>query len=224
VLGPVPDVLASHPAGSGPRPTRRRVRVLGGVGAAAAVAAAALLVPPWLAGPAPADAGAEQAPLTLRAGPVVIPRRDAPPVQGRVRGGVHVEVVNTGRRAVLVTSAALVPGTWQVDVVQDGDNAVHPERGGRFLRPGWSAVLVLHRLVDCTGAADHGPVPTRLVVRAELDDRRVSRTIDVGPAQRTYAGGLDDLLSAPEVFCAPAGGPGTVGDPGAAFLDLADPQ
>lgn len=222
---PVADVLHSGAEGPPWRPTRRQVRSAAGALAGAGLAAAALLVPPWLAGPAPAGAGAQTLPLVLRDGTVVL-RRDAAPEQGRVRGGVHVEVQNAGRRALRLTSAALVPGQWAVSVVEDAGDAAEPSGEGRFLRPGWSAVLVLHRLVDCTPGAEHGHAPTRLVLEADVDGRRLSRAIDVGPGSSGYRGGLDDALGAPAAFCAVSASSGpaaTTGDPGQDFVRLIDP-
>jgi hypothetical protein len=106
--------------------------------------------------------------------------------------GLHVELLNTGRTAVELRSVALVPGRWQVEVVDRHE-----------LRPGWSAVLDLQREVDCGAAAgdDDGPAPRELVVLVAVGGREQVRAVDVGPAQAAYGGRLDDVLGSPRDAC-----------------------
>lgn len=196
-----PDVIAggSEPSGA-PSP-----RLVVGTAVLVLLLAGAVLLRPAgpSGGPAPT---ADPVRFALHPRSVVVPRH-VPPADGRAAvAGLHLELVNTGEAAVVLSAVRLVPGSWQVQVVD------RPQ-----LRPGWSAVLDLRREVDCAPATDHGPVPTELVVEAEVEvgGRRVVRTVDVGPEQDAYEGRLDDVLGDPGHACdLEAAGPlaGPIGD------------
>ena len=187
---PIPDVLCSgSDEGSWRDPGRRRL-LTGGLALAVGLAAAASLVP--REGP---SAGTDEVRLALHPRAVVVPRH-VPLSSGRPAvAGVHVEVINQGRRPVVLTSAALVPGTWQVSVIDR-----------TRLEPGWSAVLALQREVDCARGADLGAVPRELVLEVEADGESLVGHVDVGPAQLAYGGQLDDVLRSPRDACAPEAG------------------
>ena len=199
---PLDDVLTGgRDAPDWPPTTGRRT-------VAVAVAGAVLLTGAVLAQRAASDGPAAPAPpeLVLREGSALIPRqRPGPP--GLLHTGLQLEVVNAGALPVLLVGAELVPGAWVVDVVDDADTRVRSGRG-RHLRPGWNATLVVHRLVDCAAGAGRDPAPQALVLRLEVDGRRVQERIDVGAEQRAYDGRLDDALGRPEAACAGAPDPG----------------
>ena len=210
---PLADVLVSGADEPAWRPSRAQQ-----LAAAALVLAGvvALAVPGTLSDDA--ARGAASPDLALREGATALPRRASGPVGDRVEGGVHVELVNEGSKAVRLLSGTVSPGEWQVTVVDDLDHAADPDGTGRLLRPGWHAVVVLHRSVRCSSAVDHGPVPTSLTLEVEVGGRPRTASLDLGPDR----GGLSDLLGAPERFCAAGGtaAAGTAGDPGLPFLPL----
>lgn len=203
LAGPTSEAALDVLVGGDERDEPPSRRVLTGIAVVVLLAGAALLLRqgPTDAGPA---AGADPVRFGLHPTSVVVPRH-VPPAPGRVAvAGLHLELLNTGETAVELLSVALVPGGWEVEVADRHQ-----------LRPGWSAVLDLHRQVDCAPGADHGPPPRRLVVRAEVDGRAVVRTVDVGPEQAAYGGRLDDVLGSPGDACDPeAAGPllGPIGD------------
>ena len=213
---PLSDVLVSGDDEPPLRPSRTRSL---GVAALVLAGAAAVVVPRVVTGADPQEAVPVE--LALAEGSVALPRRDHAPDQGTVLGGVHVEVVNESRAAVRLLSGAVSKGDWQVAVVDDLDAAVDPGGRGRLLRPGWHAVLVLHRSIRCVTGTDHGPVPTSLAVEVEVAGRQHTASIDLRSG-RAAEGGLAALLGAPERFCSPGGtaAAGTAGDAGLSFLRL----
>lgn len=214
---PLTDVLVSGGDDPPRRPSSRQR-----LGAAALLLAGvtALVVPLSRSDDGPADAAGLD--LALREGSIPLPRRDAPPVQDRVEGGVHVEVVNHGATPVRLRSGSLSPGAWQVEVVDDLDASADPGGEGRLLRPGWVAMLVLHRTFPCAPGADAGPAPTSLSLDVEVEGRPRTWSVGVGPEQAAYGGRLAGLLGSAETFCAAGGtaGAATAGSPGLPFLPL----
>ena len=139
-----------------------------------------------------ADPASDRVGFALHPSSVVVPRHVPPGAAGMAVAGLHVEIVNTGGRAVVLSSVSLVPGPWVVEIADRHE-----------LQPGWTAVLDLRRDVDCGASADPGAVPRQLVVRAESDGQLLQRTLDVGPAQQAYGGRLDDVLARPGAACDP---------------------
>ena len=139
-------------------------------------------------------------PLALRAGELV--PRDRIVAERLAEAAMHVEVVNTSERTVDVGAAALVPGAWQVDVVDR-----------TLLRPGESLVLALRRTVVCDERASYAPSPEHLVLEARTaDDEDVVVRLPVGDPS-AYGGQLDDALRDPGRACVVTGGDGgPVGD------------
>ena len=139
--------------------------------------------------------------LVLRAGELV--PRDRTVGDRLAEAGMHVEVVNTGDRTLDLRSASLVPGAWEVEVVD------RP-----LLLPGESVVLSLHRTVVCDERASYGPSPEHLVLEATTDDDEdaVVRLPVADPS--AYGGRLDDALRDPRRACAATGGDveGPIGD------------
>ena len=179
----------------------RRRLLAGAVLTAALVGGAVLGARPAPPGPAPT---ADPVRFALHPRSALVPRH-VPAEPGRAAvAGVHVELVHTGDTPLVLRSVSLVPGRWQVDIADRHQ-----------LRPGWSAVLALHRQVECAPDADPGPAPTELVVQAEVDGRLLVRTIDVGRDQQAYGGALDELLGSPQDVCrldARSPLPGPIGD------------
>ena len=127
-------------------------------------------------------------PLVLRAGELVL--RDRVVDHRLAEAGLHVEVVNAGAGALDLRQAALVPGAWEVEVVDR-----------TLLLPGESVVLSLHRTVVCDERASYGPVPEHLVLTALAPDGDdlVVRLPVADPA--AYGGRLDDVLRDPGRAC-----------------------
>ncbi len=103
---------------------------------------------------------------------------------------MHVEVVNSTDRMLDVRSASLVPGAWEVDVVDR-----------TLLLPGESLVLSLHRTVVCDERASYGPFPEHLRLEARTDDGEdvvVRLPVTDRPAARA---GLADALRHPGRAC-----------------------
>ena len=176
VAGPAPtDVLAGADDDRLPRSR---------LWTAAAVLAALLLGATTLDPPAGPDAPR----LALRAGELV--PRDRTVDDRLAEAGMHVEVVNTGDRTLDLRSASLVPGAWEVDVVD------RP-----LVLPGESLVLSLHRTVVCDERASYGPSPEHLVLEARTDDDEdtVVRLPVADPS--AYGGQLDDALRDPGRAC-----------------------
>ncbi len=139
--------------------------------------------------------------LTLRAGELV--PRDRTVGDRLAEAGMHVEVVNAAGLAMDVRAASLVPGAWQVDIVDR-----------TLVRPGESLVLSLHRTVVCDERASYGPFPEHLVLEARTsgEDDVVVRLPVAGPS--AYGGRLDDALRDPGRACVVTGGDvgGPLGD------------
>ncbi len=135
-----------------------------------------------------------QAPaLGLRDGEIV--PRDRALDERLAEAGLHVEVVNTGDRVLDLRRAALVPGAWEVDVVD------RP-----LLVPGESLVLSLHRTVVCDERASSSPFPEHLVLEARtVEDGQdvVVRLPVADPA--AYGGQLDEALRHPGRACVVSG-------------------
>lgn len=186
--GRVPDDVLVH---GDDGPPRRSGWTAAAAVIALAVVAVAVVVP---ASPGPAPA------LALRAGELV--PRDRSVGDRLAEAAMHVEVVNTGAWALDLQGAALVPGSWQVDVV-DRPRVV----------PGESVVLSLHREVACDAGATYGPAPEHLVLRTRTSDgdETVERLPVADPA--AYGGRLDDALRDPGRACVDTlGGDGPIGD------------
>ena len=211
---PPPDVLTSGREAPAWCPTpRQRTAAIGLAGVV--LLTGAVLVQRRSGDPRDTAASSE---LVLSSSAAVVPRvRPGPP--GQLHVGLQIDVVNTSGHAVVLTSAELVPGAWDVDVLDDADVRVRSERG-RPLRPGWSGTVVAHRLVDCTRGAQGAPAPRALVLHSDVDGRDVHQRIAVGPEQRAYAGRLDDALSRPEAACGGAADAGPWTPP---FLPLRIP-
>ena len=130
--------------------------------------------------------------LVLRAGELV--PRDRTVDDRLAEADLHVEVVNTGVRTLDLRSASLVPGAWQVDIV---DRPV--------MLPGESVVLSLHRTVVCDERASYGPFPEHLVLEATTADGEdaLVRLPVAHPA--AYGGRLDDALRDPGRACVATG-------------------
>ena len=177
-----PDVLVGADEGPGRRPA---------VWAAAVVAAVVVGAATVDRSPAP------RAPLlALRHGELL--PRDRTVGHRVAEAGMHVEVVNTTDRALDVRAARLVPGTWEVDVVD-----------GTLVQPGRSIALSLHRTVVCDERASYGPFPEHLVLEAQTshDEAAVVRLPVADPA--AYGGRLDDALRDPGRACLVASGAGS---------------
>ncbi len=131
--------------------------------------------------------------LVLRDGEIV--PRDRALVVRLAEAGLHVEVVNAGHRVLDLRRAALVPGAWEVDVV---DRPV--------VVPGESLVLSLHRTVVCDERASYSPFPEHLVLEARTadDGQEVAVRLPVAdPA--AYGGRLDEALRHPGRACVVSG-------------------
>ena len=194
---PLADVLAGGADEPDGRPSPRQ-RTLAIALAAAAVVTGAVLVQ----GQADERRDAPPAPpvLVLAEGGEVLRRLGAGPPPGQLHVGLQLDVVNASGGTVVLTSAELVPGAWDVDVLDDADLPLRSEHG-RVLRPGWNATLVVHRLVDCTAVTCPGLEPEALVVGVDRDGRHEEHRIDVGLGQRAYGGQLHGALGHPESAC-----------------------
>ena len=146
------------------------------------------------------DAQAAPPVLVLAEGSEVLPRLGTGRPPGQLHVGLQLDVVNASGGTVVVTSAELVPGVWEVEVMDDADQRVRSERG-RVLRPGWHATLVAHRLVDCAAVTCPGLGPRDLVVDVDRDGRHEQHHIDVGLGQSAYSGRLHGALGSPESAC-----------------------
>ena len=188
----MPDVLAGGTDRPPWHPTRRPVVAAGLVLTVGLAAAGGLLLRQSLPDPAPArdTTAVTGVQIALQSDAHVVPRH-LPPLPGRPAQAVlRVEVVNHGALPVRLISAALVPGVWEAELI---DRPV--------MRPGWSAVLSLHRDVDCAPAAEHGRAPRDLLLVLEIGGRAASRTLDLGPGQTAYDGQLDEVLGRPLAAC-----------------------
>ena len=156
--------------------------------AAAVVAALVVAAAAVDRAPAPPDPV-----LVLREGEIV--PRDRTLDERLAEAGLHVEVVNAGDRTLDLRRAALVPGAWEVDVVD------RP-----LLVPGESLVLSLHRTVLCDEHASYGPSPEHLVLEARTadDGRPVVVRLPVAD-DAAYGGRLDDALRDPGRACVVSG-------------------
>ena len=193
---PLADVLAGGADEPDWRPSPRQ-RTLAVAMAAVAVVTGAVLVQREV----DARPRAPAAPvLVLAEGREVLPRLGAAPPQALLHVGLQIDVVNASGGTVVLTSAELVPGTWEVEVVDDADHRVRSERG-RVLRPGWHATLVAHRLVDCTAVTCPGLGPQALVVDVDRDGHHEQHRIDVGRQQQAYGGQLQGAFEHPESAC-----------------------
>ena len=145
-----------------------------------------------LVGAATVDRSPQPPLLVLREGELV--PRDRIVDERLAEAAMHVEVVNTSERTVDVGAAALVPGAWEVDVVDR-----------TLLRPGESLVLSLRRTVVCDEQASDGPSPEHLVLEARTaDDEDVVVRLPVrDPA--AYGGQLDVALRDPARACVATG-------------------
>ena len=160
----------------------------------------AAVVAALLVGATTVDLSPQAPPLALREGELV--PRDRIVDARLAEAAMHVEVVNTSERTVDVGAAALVPGAWEVDVVDR-----------TLLRPGESLVLSLRRTVVCDERASYGPSPEHLVLEARTaDDEDVVVRLPVrDPA--AYGGQLDEALRDPGRACVATGVvSGPVGD------------
>ena len=192
---PLADVLASGDDTPAWRPTPQQ-RTAAIAVAAAVLVAGAVLAQHQSDGPEPAPPPV----LVLAEGAVVLPRVGAGAPPGQRHVGLQIDVVNRSSREVRLSSAELVPGPWRVEVMDDTDVPLRSEQG-RLLRPGWTATLVAHRLVDCTAVTCPGLGPRALVVDLALDGRHERQSIDVGLDQPAYGGKLHETLGRPESAC-----------------------
>jgi hypothetical protein len=171
------DVLVGADEAGGRRPAVR-----------AAAVVAALLV-----GAAAVDRSPPPAPLlALRDGDLV--PRDRTVGDRLAEAGMHVEVVNAADLAMDVRAASLVPGAWEVDVVDR-----------TLVRPGESIVLSLHRTVVCDERASYGPFPEHLVLEVRTSDDAEAVVVSL-PVADAYGGRLDDALRDPGRACIVTGG------------------
>ena len=159
---------------------------------AAVVAAAALLAwHPPSAGDAPAPlAGAGgRLDVAVRSGVFAVPRGlDLP--SGRVEAALLVEVVNTGPRAVSLTSATLTPGPWQVGVVDASP-----------LPPGWSRSLSLHRRLDCRSRVQRDRLPEELALVGTVDGEQVVRDVSLRDVRALNDGPVSEALHLAHLAC-----------------------
>ena len=161
---------------------RRRRSALASAAGVTAVVTALLL------GTTVVDRSPEAAPLLALWGAEPVPR-DRTVGDRLAEAGLHVEVVNTSDLTMVVRGASLVPGAWEVDLV---DRAL--------LRPGQTVLLSLHRTVSCDERASYGPAPEHLVVDASTGGGTVAVRLAVDdPA--AYGGRLDDVLRDPGRAC-----------------------
>lgn len=193
---PLADVLAGGADGPDGRPSPRR-RTLAVALAAAVGVTGAVLVQRQAE---PRDAPPAAPVLVLSERGAVVPRLGAAPSPGQLHVGLQLEVVNASSGTMVLTSAELVPGAWEVEVVDDADHRVR-SADGRVLRPGWNATLVAHRLVDCTAVTCPGLGPEALVVGVDVDGRHEEHHIDVGLGQVAYGGRLHAAFGHPESAC-----------------------
>jgi hypothetical protein len=165
---------------------------------AAAAVAAALLAGATAVDPSPEP---DAALLALRAGHLV--PRDRILDDRLAEAGMHVEVVNASDRTLDVRGASLLPGAWEVDVVDRS-----------LLQPGESVVLSLHRTVVCDERASYGPFPEHLVVEARTEDDEAALVRLPVADPSAYGGLLDDALRDPGRACVVAGDEvgGPIGD------------
>ncbi len=191
------DVLAGADEGGGDDDgagPRHRSALASAAGVTAVVSA-------LLLGTTVVDGPPEPAPLLALRGAEPVPR-DRTVGDRLAEAGLHVEVVNTSELTMVVRGASLVPGAWEVDLV---DRAL--------LRPGQSVLLSLHRTISCDERASYGPAPEHLVVDASTDGGTVAVRLAVDdPA--AYGGRLDDVLRDPGRACVVTDGDvgGPIGD------------